>query len=274
MAKALNCSHMNHINAVVEDFDAMVARFDDLYGAQFNMDMPGEHWHACLTTIGGVMFQFFAPLQYILSARMGPYYVGIEYVVPDVEEARQEVGKRGLRIVRELGPAFHMHPDGAHGVAWEFFNLSFQDRQNPPVPYPEPIWEDETFANQPMGWLGLKRFSMVVADLAAGSDFATGFLGATPLYEEDRPAAAATAKGFQLGDTVLELLCPTGEGEIKTFLARYGDGIRSTVFKVKSLEAAKAHLATKGVTLRAGDAPGALAIAPEDNAGLIFEFSE
>lgn len=274
MAKALAPSHMNHINALVEDFDAMVERYTDLYGAQFNMDMPGEHWHACLMTIGGVMFQFMAPHQYILNARMGPHYFGIEYVVPDVEEARQEVSARGLRIVRELGPAFHMHPEGALGVAWEFFNLSFQDRENPPVPYPEPIWSDTTFAEQPMGWLGLQRFSMVVGNLQEATEFCTSFLGTSVLYEEDRPAVGATAKGFQLGDTTLELLCATGPGEINDFHARYGDGIRSTVFKVNDVGAATAHLTSKGVSLRDGDAPGVVAIAPEDNEGLIFEFSE
>jgi catechol 2,3-dioxygenase-like lactoylglutathione lyase family enzyme len=274
MAYVTGCGHMNHINALVEDFDAMVERYSDLYGAQFNLDMPGEHWHACLMTIGGVMFQFMAPHQYILNARMGPHYFGIEYVVPDVDKARDEVFARGLRIVRELDVAFHMHPVGAYGVAWEMFGKSFQDRENPPVAYPEPIWEDETFAAQPMGWLGLKRYSMVAGDLAGVSDFITGFLGATESYEEDRPHIGAKAKGFAFADTVLEVLVPTGEGVIKDFHARYGDGLRSTVFQVKDLAAATAHLASKGVTLRDGDAPGVLAIAAEDNEGLIFEFSE
>jgi hypothetical protein len=56
MPKTLDCLHMNHINAMVEDFEKSVDHLRDLFGAQFNLDLPGAHWHACLITIGGVMF--------------------------------------------------------------------------------------------------------------------------------------------------------------------------------------------------------------------------
>jgi hypothetical protein len=78
MPKTLECQHMNHINAMVEDYEKGVDHLRTLYGAQFNLDLPGDHWHACLITIGGVMFEIFAPTQYLLHARLGPHYVGIE----------------------------------------------------------------------------------------------------------------------------------------------------------------------------------------------------
>ena len=274
MTKSLNCLHMNHLNAVIQSFDESVAHFEELLGAQFNFDLPGDHWHGYLMTIGGVMFQFFEPAQYILNARMGPHYVGIEYQVPDVEEARQEVFARGFKIVRELDVAFHMHPDGVFGVCWEFFDKSFQDRINPPVDYPEAIWDDEKFADHPIGFLGLKRYSVVVEDLPAAVEFAQSFLGATVSYREERDGAKASAVGLALGGTVLELLSPTGEGAISRFHARYGDGIRSTVFAVKNLEATARYFADRGITLQAGDAPGSLALSPHDNLGLLLEFSE
>jgi catechol 2,3-dioxygenase-like lactoylglutathione lyase family enzyme len=275
MPEAMECLHMNHINAVVEHFDESVAHFTSAYGAQFNFDMPGEHWHAYLMTIGGTMFQIFVPHQYILHARMGPYYVGIEYKIPDVEAARQEVLRRDMRIVRELGEAFHMHPAEAFGVSWEFYHSSFQDPAEAPIPYPEPIWSAEHWRDEnPLGFTGLKRYSVVVGDLAAATEFATGFLGATERYREDRPGVAVEAVGFELADTTLELLSPTGPGEIASFLGRYGDGIRSTVFAVADLEVARAHLLAKGLRLLDGDAPGAIAVDPRDNLGLLFEFSE
>jgi catechol 2,3-dioxygenase-like lactoylglutathione lyase family enzyme len=275
MPEAMECLHMNHINAVVEHFDESVAHFTGVYGAQFNYDMPGEHWHAYLMTIGGTMFQIFVPHEYILHARMGPYYVGIEYKVPDVEAARKELLSRNMRVVRELGEAFHVHPAEAFGVSWEFYHSSFQDPAESPIAYPEPIkpaeyWRDEN----PLGFTGLKRYSVAVGDLDAALEFAQGFLGAEQRYREDRPGVAAEAVGLELGDTTLELLTPRGPGEIASFLARYGDGIRSTVFAVKDLEQARKHLISQGVRLQDGDAPGAIAVAPEDNMGLLFEFSE
>jgi catechol 2,3-dioxygenase-like lactoylglutathione lyase family enzyme len=274
MPKTLNCIHMNHINAMVEDFDKGVAHLRDLYGAEFNFDLPGEHWHACLITIGGVMFEIFAPSEYLLNARFGPHYVGIEYQVPDADEARSEVLERGMRVIRELGVAIHVHPAEAFGVAWEFFGRSFHDDPSP-VPYVEPLkpssyWLDE----HPLGFTGLKRYSVAVSDLASATKFFEDFLGASVIYEEARPAVAAQAVGLTLGDTVVELLNPTGAGPIERYLARYGDGIRSTVFGVRDLEQVKRYFSERGVTLQPGDGPGALAIAPEDNLGLLFEFSE
>jgi len=275
MPEALELIHMNHINAMVEDFDATIELLDNVYGAQFNLDLPGAHWHACLVTIGGVMFEVFAPTEYLLNARMGPHYVGVEYQVPNVEEARDEVTARGMRVVRELGSAFHMHPADGLGVGWEIFDRSFQDPDNPPVPYVEPLKSPDYWSDvHPLGYLGLKRYSVVVSDMKAALDFADGFLGARVLYETDRPAVAARAVGIALGDTVAEFLVPIGPGEVERFHARYGDGIRSTVFAVRSLDRARDFFNERGVEVHPGDASDSFAVPPRHSGGLLFEFSE
>jgi len=273
MPKALECLHMNHINAMVEDFDKGVEHLRDLFGAQLNRDLPGDHWHACLITIGGVMFEIFAPSEYLLNARFGPHYVGIEYQVSDVDGARAEVLARGMRVIRELGVAIHVHPAEAFGVAWELFGRSFHD-DPPPVQYVEPLKPSEYWREHAVGYTGLKRFSVAVSDLAAATRFFEGFLGADLLYEEVRPAVTARAVGFSLADTVVELLSPNGPGPMERHLVRYGDGIRSTVFAVRDLDQARHYFAERGVVPGPGDAPDTFAIAPEDNLGLLFEFSE
>jgi catechol 2,3-dioxygenase-like lactoylglutathione lyase family enzyme len=269
----LDCLHMNHINAMVEDFDKSVDHLRELYGAQFNLDLPGDHWHACLITIGGVMFEVFAPSEYLLNARFGPHYVGIEYQVPDADEARTEVLARGMRVIRELGVAIHVHPAEAFGVAWEFFGRSFHD-DPPPVEYVEPLKSAGYWREHPLGYTGLKRYGVAVSDLTAAREFFEDFLGATVRYEEERPAVGARAVGFTLADTVAELISPIGPGPIERHLARYGDGIRSTVFAVGDLGQVRQYFTERGVTLHPGDAPDTIAIAPEDNLGLLFEFSE
>jgi catechol 2,3-dioxygenase-like lactoylglutathione lyase family enzyme len=270
----VECIHMNHLNFVVEDYDQSTDHFMSLYGAQLNFDLGGDQWHANLISIGGVMFELFAPKVYLLHARMGPHYVGVEYQVPDVDAARTEVFERGMRVIRELNVAIHVHPKEAIGVAWEFFGRSFHDRDNPPIPYPEPIWSDERFSEHPIGYAGLKRYSVVVENLDAALEFAQSFLGAEVAYREDRPSVGATAVGLTLGNTTVELLTPTSDGPIRDFWARYGDGIRSTVFAVRDLAQTKSYFADRGVSLQLGDAPGSLAVLPEDNMGIMFEFSE
>src|SRR2546425_13030797 len=98
MSTSIECVHMNHINAVVEGFDDSVAHFRDLYGAQFVLDLPQPAWHACLITIGTVMFELFAPHDFFLHTRFGPHYLGVEYQVPDFPATREAVEERGLRV--------------------------------------------------------------------------------------------------------------------------------------------------------------------------------
>jgi catechol 2,3-dioxygenase-like lactoylglutathione lyase family enzyme len=275
MAAPITCLSMNHINAVVDGYDKSVERFTDLYGAQVVMDMPRDEWHACLIVFGGaVIFELFAPHDDLLHARTGPHYVGIEYQVTDVDTAREAIIARGGRVLRELGVAFHAHPAECHGVAWEFYGQSFH-AVPPPTGFLEPIrpvsyWADE----HPLGSVGLKRYSLAVDDLDAARGFLEGVVNGTVAYEEDRPEVGARAVGVTLADTVVELLAPTADGVISRHVARWGDGIRSTVFQVKDLAAARTYFEGKGVELQPGDAPDTLAIGPEDNCGILFEFCE
>ncbi len=274
MPERITCLHMNHINAVVDGYDESVAHFRDLYGAQLISDMPREEWHACLITIGTVIFELFAPNDDLLHARFGPHYIGIEYQVPDVGAARNAVEERGMRVIRELGVAFHSHPADGLGIGFEFYDGNFHDVP-PPTPFLEPIkpigyWRDE----HPLGCTGLKRYGVAVSDLDAATKFFLDLTNATVLYEADRPTVGAHAVGLGLADTVAELISPTQDGAISRYLARYGDGIRSTVLAVRDLQQAKAYFDSRGIALRPGDAPDALAITPEDNQGLLFEFAE
>jgi hypothetical protein len=275
MAAPITCLRMNHLNAVVDGYDASVGRLTDLYGAQVIMDMPRDEWHACLIVFGGaVIFELFAPHDDLLHARFGPHYVGVEYQVTDVEVAREAIVGRGGRVLRELGVAFHAHPAECLGVAWEFYGESFHSVP-PPTPYLEPIrpvssWRDE----HPLGCVGLKRYSLAVADMDVAREFLEGVVDGALLYEEQRPAIGAKAVGIRLADTTVELLAPLEDGVLSRHVAHWGDGIRSTVFQVKDLDVAIDYFKTKSVELVPGDAPGTLAIRPQDNAGILFEFCE
>src|SRR5262249_18355288 len=119
---------VNHINAVMEDFDATVAHLQHLYGAKFLLDLPQATWHACLMDVGRVIFEFFAPHEFFLHTRYGPHYLGVEYQT-DLEVAREVLARRNIRVARELGVAVHTHPADCHGVSLELFGGYFHDNE-------------------------------------------------------------------------------------------------------------------------------------------------
>jgi hypothetical protein len=259
---------MNHINVVVEDFDSAVAHLQQVFGAQFVLDLPQPEWHACLMDIGDVLFEVFSPAQFLLNARYGPHYVGVEYQA-DLEAARDAIATRNIRLIRDIGHAIHTHPADTLGIAWEFFDGDF--RLLPDLRWIEPLNTLEQWRKHPVGYQGLKRYSIAVADIEHAAGFLTDFLGATWVYEDDRPVLGARVIGMSLADTTVELISPTGQGAIQRHLHRYGDGIRSTVFEVANLDAAREHFARFGISLVPGDAPSTLAIEPSANLGLMIE---
>jgi catechol 2,3-dioxygenase-like lactoylglutathione lyase family enzyme len=270
---AIECLHMNHLNVVVQDFEASVERLAELFGARFVVDIPQPEWHAGLVTFGGIIFELFAPHEFLLNARYGPHYLGIEYQVADVEEVRQAVQAKGIRIARDLGIAFHTHPLDTFGVGLEFLGHSFHAQENPswieqlkPMEY----WRDE----HPLGCVGLRRYSVAVSDIDAATAFFRDFVGGTVTYEAHRQAAGARAVGLAVADSVIELIAPIGDGPLRRHLNRYGDGIRSAVLAVRDLDTARRYFAERGVALHPGDAVDALAIAADDARGVLFEISE
>lgn len=264
---------LNHLNMVLEDFGASVAHFTGLYDAQMLMDLPGPASHACLLEIGRVIFEPFVPGVWLLNARYGAHYVGVEYQA-DMDEVRAAIAERGIRIVRDIGLALHTHPADTLGVAFEFYGGEFHegtyallgDRHIRSAEY----WRNE----HPLGLTGLKAFTLAVHDLAAAKGFLENFLGAEALYAAPRPAAGAQAIGLQVGDSVIELLGSTGPGRIAQHLHRFGDGIHSTVFGVRDIAQISAWFSQRGVALEPGTAEGALAVPAQANMGVVFEFSE
>ena len=272
MARSIRPVRVNHMNAVLQDFDASVAHLREHYGAEFVVDIPQKEFHACLVEMGRVILELFIPYDFLVCARYGPHYVGIEYQA-DMDEVRAAVADHGLRIVRDIGAALHTHPADCFGVSFEFYGDYFHDRDWPLLGgkiKPAGYWRDE----HPLGLTGLKAHTHAVADIGAASAFLQSFLSAEPVYEQPRPAIAAQAIGLRVADAVIELLTPTGEGPLQQHLLRHGEGIRSTVFGVRDIGQARRYFTAHGVPLAPGAAEDSFAVPAEANLGLIFEFSE
>jgi catechol 2,3-dioxygenase-like lactoylglutathione lyase family enzyme len=207
MGKSIHLRRMSHPNVVVENYDASLAHLRDLFGAEFLLDMPRDEWHACLVEIGGVIFEYFAPHNFLLNSRHGPHFLGIEYEA-DMTEVREVCAAHGVGIIRELGVACHTNPIDCLGVDFEFYEGSFFDNPINLIQTVKPVeyWRDQ----HPLGLMGLKAYTLVVSDMAAASRFLQSFLETKVVYEADRPAIGARALGLQTADCVLELLTPQG----------------------------------------------------------------
>lgn len=272
MPSPVRAIRVNHINLVLEDYDAVVAHFEKLFGGPIILDMPGDLWHANLTDIGRVIIEFFAPKDFFLHTRYGPHFIGIEFQVEDLEAARETCASRGIRVARELGAAFHSNPADCHGVSLEMYEGYFHDnteRLHEPMKSPE-WWRDE----HPLGLDGLRAVTVAVNDMAAGlEDFQAVFHNEVA-YEDTRPADGAKAVGLRIADSVLELVAPDGDGPVQQHLLAHSEGIRSTVFGVRDLDQARAYFAEHEIDLVPGSTPERLAIPAAQNLGVIFEFAE
>ena len=272
MADPIRTIRVNHINVVLEDYDATVEHFERVFGGRLVLDLPQATWHACLMDVGRVIFELFMPTEFFLHSRYGPHYLGIEHQVEDLDAARQLLAERGIRVARELGVALHTHPSDCHGVSLELWTGYFHDNDEMLTAKMEPAsyWRDE----HPLGLTGLQGYTVAVTDLPrALEDFQAVFVSEV-VYAEARPAVAGTAVGLRIADAVLELVAPDGDGPLQRHLLDHGEGIRSTVFGVRDLEQARRYFEGRGVELEPGTAPDTFAIPAVQNRGVIFEFSE
>jgi len=271
--KSIRPVRTNHMNLVLQNVEASADHFQQLYGAELLADMPQRELHAYLFEMGRVIFEVFVPHEFLTSVRYGPHYVGLEYQA-DMDDVREAVAARGIRIVRDIGLALHTHPADCFGVSFEFYGGYFHDRDwdllGGTTMKSAQYWRDE----HPLGLTGQKAYTVAVSDIDVASAFMQSFLSGEPVYEEPREAVGGRVIGLQVSDAVLELMTPTGEGPLQRHLHRFGDGIRSTVFGVRDIEQARRYFADRGVETVPGAAPGSIAVPESANLGVIFEFVE
>lgn len=271
MTKRIATACLNHINLVVEGAEAYVTHVEKAFDAEFARDLPAAAFHAGLFAFGGGLFEFFAPEAYILNARYGPFHLGVEYQA-DMALVREVLDEKNIRIIRDIGAAVHTHPQDTLGVSFEFYGENFKGREWPELKRevsPVSYWRDQ----HPMGMSGLAGYSMVVEDLEQAVGWLRDFLSCEIVGTRDRPSLNARMTTLALSDSRIEVLAPLGDGEVKRFLSRNGQGMRSTVFSIIDSERAAAFLTDRKLKFSRDADDGRLTVLPETNAGLIFEFA-
>jgi hypothetical protein len=271
VSSPIRALRVEHLNIVHEDYEATVEHYRHVFGGVVVFDRLQPTWHACLMDVGGVLFEIFVPNEFFLHTRYGPHFLGVEYHVADIAPVRETLAAHGIRIARDLDVAVHSHPADFHGVSLEFFDDSFHeneellDRPMPPAAY----WRDE----HPIGFTGLSGYTVAVRDLDRGVADFRAVLEHKVAYERRRDALAARAVGLLVGGAIVEVVAPDGDGPLAQHLAAHGEGIRSSVFGVRDVDRARAHLVEHGLEVGPGTAPDAFAIPADQNRGVLFEFA-
>jgi catechol 2,3-dioxygenase-like lactoylglutathione lyase family enzyme len=275
----LKILRVNHINQIVDDYDAALSHLQDLFGGQFLRKIGANPFTAgCLVDVGGEIIELLAPK--ILDkaegrqlTKYGAHYQGVEILVASVSEALEVIKERGIRTLAERGGDFYTLPAATQGVCLQVYDGDWH-ADPPPTQYENPLrtgqwWEEE----HPIGFRGLHHLSFACADLDEAERFWCDLTGGEVTYRADRPSVAATAVGVDIGIPV-ELIAPTGPGALHDYLDRYGARIWATTFSVRDLDATAAYFTSRGIGLVPGDAPDALMVPLEHNLHVVYQFVE
>ncbi|MFC3172661.1 VOC family protein [Novosphingobium bradum] len=272
MPTSIECRRTSHPNIVVENLAASITFLEEVYGGSFMSDLPGPNWHACLIEVGGMIFELFEPKNFMLHGRIGPHYLGIEFEA-DMDQARAATAEHEVRILRDIVEAFHTDPATSQGIAFEYYGGTFYGPEARHI-HVNHSRAPDYWAAQGVGFAGYRGYTHAVVDIEAASAFLQSYVSARPIYAAERPGLGARAIGLQIADSRCELVTPVADGLLRREMMTTGHGIRSTVFGVRDLAAARAWLEGKGLRVIAGTAPGAIMADPRDHLGFRFEFEQ
>jgi catechol 2,3-dioxygenase-like lactoylglutathione lyase family enzyme len=278
VATPLTILKVNHINQIVDDYEAAVGHLQDLFGGQFLRDMgPNPLTAGCLVQVGGEIFELLVPKVLDKAegkqlARYGPHYQGIEILVPSLPEALQAVRERDIGILFEGRTYFLTKPSETFGVCLQVYAGDWH-ADPPPAPYVNPLRPARWWQEHPIGYRGVRHISFACQDLDEAERFWCELTGGTVTHRAEWPGSAAAAVGLDIGIPI-ELVAATGPGLIQEYLDRYGPRVWATTFSVRDLDATEAHFASRGIELLPGDAPGSMMVPPECNYHVVYQFIE
>lgn len=261
---------MNHINQVLVDYDGAIDFYKRVFGANLTFDGRQQFgpYNNCIFYIGPVIMELFAPCDDTglgkITGRFGDTWQGVEFRTPDLDESLEVVRARNLRIV-DHNPTmwFFTLPSECFGLCLEIVDAKGG------------TFDENHGLTNPFGITGLKNLSVAVKDLDAATTFYADLIkDAQVIYREDRPNAQATAAAMNFGPETIEFIAPAGDGALADYLTKYRQQIRGITLQVEHLDAVEKHLAECGLPCVPGDAPDTLAIPPENNYGVLYQFSE
>jgi catechol 2,3-dioxygenase-like lactoylglutathione lyase family enzyme len=206
-----------------------------------------------------------------LDAR-GDGLIGFALATDDIVADATDLQKAGLPVI---GPAAmeRRRPDGVL-LKWRLLVPEGGSWCRPlPFIIQWDVADDERLALDPPGnhvngATALVELAIVVADLDVSAALYGRFPGLRLVARDEVEALAAHRARFRVGSTVLDLLSPSGAGEVAAALEERGERPWQLTIAVADLEAAAAFLEARGAAL--SPAPGSssgLLLSPQSAPG-------
>lgn len=277
-----------HLTHLVEDHDATLRWYDDVFGAQVYWEKrtgPGDVTISLLfvndlTVSPMTVSPTGAPAPAKFRKRYGEHLHSIAWHVEDATDLVQHLQGQGLLLKDELGRPL----DGIDHEIWtspkqspcliEMIGLHMTAMHEDDPRFDEPDWSSRWAAERPLGIERTSCITVVSNDVAAGAEFFVESLHGKVLHEGDTPWG--THSSFvQVGPyTVVEVAGPTDpSSRAGADLAKNGQIVHAMTFQVRDLAAAEAHLTSLGLRLEK-PADGHLGIDPADAHGLVVRFTD
>ena len=123
------------------------------------------------------------------------------------------------------------------------------------------------------------HISIVVEDFDRAFDFYTNLLGLEVLKVEESELHGVKAAFLKIGDMMVEIIQPLGEGPIADFLAKHGPGFHHVAFEVPVLPEALDEVADAGIRVLGRPKPcihgGRISfLHPKDTQGTMVELCD
>lgn len=254
---------IDHVAQVTPDLDGQVALLRDVFGFRptRRWDNPEQGVRGVRLAVPGSWGQDWvvlapsgtnSPIQATLDeqkGRPGFHHVGAE--VPDLDEVRAELDKRGLAYVDsghgwieasltppEQGPGVRFRLRGPGSLAL------VGDERSEPV---EPV----EAAGPPVGIVTMDHICQAYPDREALAHWYADLLGFLPIWQtpiDELPDMADEVLNIPGSSVCWEIIMPRGEDSfIDRFLTRNGTSVHHITFQVADWNAARAALAEHGI---------------------------
>jgi catechol 2,3-dioxygenase-like lactoylglutathione lyase family enzyme len=275
--------HMTHVAADTPARRELERFYLEVFGAQTYYEarpVEGLERDETLILIGGLCLipQSSTNLeseQGRLRASFAGRFAQMAIKVPDTESTEAHFRKHGLNAIC-LHPVykkifFMSDPKETVGVRYELCAVEMPNDLRMRPGWTADWWRD----SHPLGIEKLASVATATADLAKASKFYGEVFEFNSLGQRDLPEEGAKVAAFKTGSKVpfvIEVMEPAGKGTpLSDYVAKYGGGLYSVNFKVKSLGKAAEYLKSKGLRL-VGDEKRRFNIDPRDCFGVTFTF--
>jgi catechol 2,3-dioxygenase-like lactoylglutathione lyase family enzyme len=269
----------------VERLHALEAFYLDVFAAQTYYEARPDaeiDRDESLILIGDVSLIPVAPVdptstQGRIRASYAGRFMSAALKVDEVAPAAAELSRHGIEpqyhhpMYRDV--FFLTDPAQTQGVRWELCRVEMPNDLRLRPGWSPAWWRDV----HPLGIEGLASLVTAARDLDESVHLYRDVFGFELLARRELEDEGAHAALFQAGAKVpfaLEVLEPARRGTpLAEFVERYGGGIWSVCFRVRSARAAAEHLESKGLRV-CGQRSGRFSIDPRDSFGAMLSFRD